>query len=143
MKKQFDYIVPEEGEIPLEVLESFDFMHKKYTGKRMRVEITNEHKRTNLQNSWFHKINSMITTYLRSKAKDEGNAEYYKLDEETTKLWIKQEFLGYELDKNGEKKLRRTSNLKTFEMNELWQNLQVYFAPLGLNLPDPNQTEFI
>lgn len=142
MKKQFDYIVPQEGEIPIDVLETFDFMHKKYIGKKLRVEITNERKRSNAQNRWFHKINSMITDFLRAKAKDEGNAEYYKIDEETTKIWIKQEFLGYE-EIEGERKLRRTSNLKTFEMNNLWQDLQIYFSPLGLNLPDPNQTEFI
>ena len=81
----------------------------------------------------------MITDFLRAKAKDEGNTEYYKIDEETTKTWIKQEFLGYELDENGEKRLRKTSNLKTFQMNELWENLQRFFAERGLDIPNPNE----
>jgi hypothetical protein len=139
MKEQFEYIVSNRGSIPVDISEKVIGIHRKYVGKKLRLEITNERKRSNAQNRWFHEINNMITEFLRNERKQQGDEDYYKIDEETTKLWIKQNFLGYELDENGEKKLRRTSKLKTFEMAELCENLQRFFAPRGLDIPSPNE----
>lgn len=138
MKEQLEYIVSEEGKAPIEITKTVLAFQRKNIGKKIRLEITNERKRSNQQNAWFHLVNKMICDYLREQRKQQGDEDYYKIDEETTKLWIKQEFLGYELDENGEKRLRRTRNLKTFEMNELWENLQIYFSPRGLDIPNPN-----
>ena len=80
------------------------------------------------QNNWFHAINKMISDFMRQSAKDQGNELYYEINEETTKLWIKQKFLGYEEIK-GERHLRHTRDLKTFEMNELWELLQKHLCP--------------
>lgn len=127
----------------LELLKWLKEVFRVFKDKRFFITVTNEIKRTLPQNSWFHKINTMITDFLRQQAKEQGNKEYYKINADTTKLWVKQEFLGYVEDAKGELQLRKTSNLKTFEMNQLWQDLQIYFAPLGLNLPDPNQKQFL
>jgi hypothetical protein len=79
---------------------------------------------------------------MREQAKSQGQEDYYTINEETTKLWIKQTFLGYEEIK-GERHLRHSSRLSTIECNELFDLLQKHFSPLGLNLPDPGQTDFI
>jgi len=139
MKENFEYTVENCGSIPVDINEQIVSIHRKYAGKKLRLELTNERKRTLPQNSWFHAINKMICAYLRNQRKEQGDENYYKIDEEWTKYWIKVNFLGYELDENGEKRLRKTSNLKTFEMAELWENLQRYFAPRGLDIPNPNE----
>ena len=139
MKEVFEYTINELGNIPADVEDKMFNIHRKYAGKKMQLTLTNERKRTTPQNSWFHKVNSLVCAYLRNKRKEQGDEDYYKIDEEWTKYWIKVNFLGYELDENGEKRLRKTSNLKTFEMNELWENLQIYFAPRGLDIPNPNE----
>lgn len=141
MKEQRLYIVEPNGFPPKDISTWLREIHSRNIGKQLSMTITNERKRTTAQNSWFHKINSMIAEFLRNQAKESGDENYYKINEDTTKLWIKQEFLGYE-EINGERHLRKTSKLKTFEMNELWENLQIYFAPLDLILPDPNQKDF-
>ena len=138
MKKQFNYTVTQDGHMPAETREELRKIHLANIGKQIRLGITNEKKRSLSQNSYFHLINKMIADFLRAQAKDQGNELYYEINEETTKLWIKQKFLGYE-EIDGERHLRHTSKLKTFEMNELWENLQIYFAPRGLNIPDPKQ----
>jgi len=138
MKKQFNYTVDAGGHAPKEVLLEIEKIHLANIGKQMRIGITNEKKRSLSQNSYFHLINKLISDFLRNEAKEQGNENYYEINEETTKLWVKQKFLGYELI-DGEKHLRRTSKLKTFEMNELWENLQIYFAPKGLDIPNPNE----
>lgn len=142
MKETHEYIVPEDGRCPVEIGLKIKEFNLKNVGKKITATFSNEKNRTLPQNSWFHKINSMVTEYLRNQAKEQGNEEWWQIDEDSTKIWIKQTFLGWE-EKDGEKKLRKTSNLKTFQMNELWEALQIYFAPKGLNLPDPNQTNFI
>jgi hypothetical protein len=142
MKKDFTYIV-QDGKPPLEVSQELRDIHKKYSGKQLTLTISNERKRTNPQNNWFHHVNKLIADFMRAYKKEHGDENYYKVNEETTKLWIKQEFLGYTEDEKHERHLRKTSNLKTFEMNELWQQLQVFFSPFGLNIPDPNQKDFL
>lgn len=122
------------GKIKLALTE----IHMKNKGKQIRLGITNERKRSLKQNSWFHKIITDIALFLRNQAKEQGNENYYEVNEETTKLWVKQKFLGYE-EINGEKHLRKSSKLTTFEMNELWENLQIYFAPKGLDIKNPNE----
>ena len=122
----------------LELLKWLKEVFRVFKDNRFFITVTNEIKRTLPQNSWFHKINTMVADYLRQQAKEQGKEDYYKINEETTKLWIKQEFLGY-VEINGERHLRKTRNLKTFEMNELWEQLQRYFAPLGLDIPNPNE----
>lgn len=141
MKRQFNYTVGSDGKIPLDIMQEIEKIHQNNPCKQMRLGITNERKRSLVQNAWFHKINSIITVFLRQQAKEQGNELYYEIDEDTTKHWIKKKFLGYVLDETGEKVLRKTSKLKTFEMNQLWQDLQIYFAPRGLDLPNPNEKE--
>jgi len=139
MKENFEYIVENCGSIPVDINEQIVSIHRKYAGKKLRLELTNERKRSLQQNSWFHAINKMICAYLRNQRKEQGDENYYKIDEEWTKYWIKVNFLGYELDENGEKQLRKTSKLKTIEMAELCENLQRYFAPRGLDIPSPEE----
>ena len=141
MKEQKSYIVEPDGMPPKDISHWLRTIHKGHIGKQLSMTVTNERIRSIKQNSWLHKVIDMITQFTRGRAKESGDENYYKINNETTKLWIKQEFLGYE-EINGERHLRKTSNLKTFEMNELWENLQIYFAPLDLILPDPNQKDF-
>ena len=142
MKKEFVYIVQPDFKPPANVSSEIKEIHKKYSGKQLTLTISNERKRTNLQNNWFHHVNKLIADFMRAYKKEQGDENYYKVNEETTKLWIKQEFLGY-VEIEGERHLRKTSNLKTFEMNELFEQLQVYFSPFNLNIPDPNQKDFL
>ena len=132
------YNVTEDGRIPEPQATQIREFHKKNAGKQVNTRSTNERPRSLEQNNWLHKIIEMVTDFMRADAKERGDENYYRINTDRTKLWIKEEFLGY-VEVNGERQLRKTSNLKTFEMNELWQNLQIYFAPLGLDLPDPNQ----
>jgi len=141
MNLNITYTVLPDGKIPEPQATQIREFHKKMAGKQVNTKSSNERQRSVPQNNWFHKINAMVSAYLRADAKEQGNAEYYKINEETTKIWIKQEFLGY-VEVDGELQLRKTSNLKTFEMNELYENLQVYFAPLGLDLPSPNEKDY-
>lgn len=110
-------------------------------GKRLTIIVTTEITRTLPQNNWFHAIVQLITDFNRKNAKERGDENYYKINFDRTKLWIKDEFLGYE-EVNGERQLRKTSRLKTFEMTELWDNLQRYFSPLGLDIPSPNEKDY-
>jgi len=141
VKEQLEYTVEQDGKIPIVEAVKIRDIHKKYSGKFLRLIVTNERTRTNPQNNWLHAVIELITKYLRTTAKENGDENYYTINEETTKLWIKQKFLGY-VEVNGERQLRKTSNLKTFEMNELLQNLQIYFAPLGLDIPSPNEKDY-
>lgn len=141
MKKQFIYIVQPDFKPPADVFAELKEIHKKYVGKQLCMDISNERKRTLPQNSWLHHIVKLITDFERARAKEAGDEFYYKINEERTKLEIKEEFLGYK-EINGERHLRKTRNLKTFEMTELWENLQIHYAPLGLDIPCPNEEEY-
>ena len=110
--------------------------------KYMKIIITNERKRTIPQNSWLHFVIKLIADFMRAEAKDQGNEDFWMIDEESTKRWIKEKFLGSE-EVNGERRLRHTAKLTTIEMTSLWEDMQLYFSPRGLRLPDPNQTDFI
>lgn len=140
MKEQWIYIVGEDGYPPPDIKEKMREFHKLNIGKQVNNTITNERPRSLVQNNWFHRVNKLISDFTRNNAKERGDEHYYKINEERTKLWIKEEFLGY-VEIDGERQLRKTSKLKTFEMNELWGNLQIYFAPLGLDIPNPNEKE--
>ena len=142
MREQIDLIVEKDGKLPKMETEKIRDIIRSRAGRFLRIILTNEKKRSIEQNSWFHVVNKMIADFLRQQSKEQGNEKYYEINEETTKLWIKQKFLGYE-EIEGERYLRKTRNLKTFEMNQLWEDLQLYFAPKGLNIPDPNQSEFV
>ena len=122
----------------LELLKWLKEVFRVMQGKRIFITISNEAKRSLPQNNYFHRVNKLITDFLRDQAKTQGNEEYYQINEESTKLWIRQKFLGY-VEVKGELTLRKTSNMKTFEMNELWASLQLYFSKLGLDIPDPNE----
>lgn len=135
------YRVTPEGKMPEESKLRFVSFLKKNANKLIEHRATNERKRTTLQNSWFHKIVSMITGFKRELAKDAGDELYYQISEERVKLEIKEKYLGWE-EVGGQKRLRHTSNLNTIQMNELWEALQVEYAPLGLYLPDPNQNGY-
>lgn len=125
-----------------ETLSWLKSIFRAYPDKWMMLSATNERKRTIKQNSWLHAVITLVSDFLRSQAKEQGNEKYYEINPDTTKLWIKQTFLGYEEIK-GERHLRHSSKLSTIECNELFDLLQKHFSPLGLNLPDPNQTDFI
>jgi len=142
MKEFFDCTVGKDGKLPVGIANQIKEIVKNRAGKFLRFILTNEKTRTIPQNSWFHVVVKIISDFLRQQAKDQGNEKYYEINEETTKIWIKQTFLGYEEIK-GERHLRKSRNLKTFEMAELWELLQKYFSPMGLNIPDPNQQGFI
>ena len=141
-KLDITYTVNEKGKIPEPQATMMRDFHIKMIGKQLNTKSTNERPRSTVQNSWFHKINQLISDFRRAQAKDEGDEFYYKINAETNKIWIKENFLGY-VEINGERHLRKTSTLKTFEMNELWENLQIHFAPLGLVIPDPDQKDFL
>jgi hypothetical protein len=142
MKEFFDCTVGKDGKLPVGIANQIKEIVKNRAGKFLRFILTNEKTRTIPQNSWFHVVVKIISDFLRQQAKDQGNEKYYEINEETTKLLINQKFLGYE-EINGERHLRKSRNLKTFEMAELWADLQRYFSPMGLNIPDPNQQDFI
>lgn len=141
MKKHLIYKVTEDGLPPQEQSRIIREYHKKHIGKRVEMTLDDSRRRTTPQNSWFHKIINMITEFKRETAKDNGDESYYMISEERVKLEIKEKYLGWE-EVDGQKRLRHTRNLSTIQMNELWEALQIEYAPLGLYLPDPNETEF-
>lgn len=104
-------------------------------GKRVRLELTKARKkRSILQNNAYHGIAvKLITEFFRDKG--------YQVNESEVHEWIKSKFLGYDIYYiNGEeiKILKSTANLTTMGMMTLYQDLQIYFAPLGLDIPDPD-----
>ena len=131
--KEFDF--DEEGNIPLELSNDIRKIGLRYKGKHFQINLDNETKRTIPQNSGLHLYINIITTFLRESKKQRGDEEYYKINFDRVKLWIREEFLGYE-EINRERQLRHTSNLNKIQMIELFENLQIYFAPLGLELPE-------
>jgi hypothetical protein len=142
MKEYLDFTVEANGTMPVNESLRVKQILKEKAGKWLRFMITNERKRSIPQNSWLHAVITLISDFLRSQAREQGNEKYYEINPDTTKLWIKQTFLGYE-EINKERHLRHTSKLTTIECNELFDLLQKHFSPLGLNLPDPGQTDFI
>jgi hypothetical protein len=126
----------------LEIVSWIKEVFRAHPDKWMRIIVSNERKRSILQNSWLHAVIKIISDFMRNQAKEQGQEDYYTINEETTKLWIKQKFLGYE-EIQGERHLRHTSKLSTIECNELFDLLQQHFSKYGLNLPDPGQTDFI
>jgi len=142
MKERLTYRINDKGLPPDEQSRIIKEFHRKRIGKRITMILDDSNKRSTEQNSWFHKIVDLITNFEREMAKDSGDETYYRISNERVKLEIKEEFLGWE-EINGQKRLRRTSNLSTIQMNELWEALQIKYAPLGLIIPDPNQTNFI
>ncbi len=135
------YTVLPDGKIPEPQATQIREFHKKMAGKQVNTKSSNERQRSVPQNNWLHKVIQLITDFVRESKKERGDPEYYKVTFDRTKLWVKEEFLGY-VEIDGELQLRKTSNLKTFEMNELWDNLQIYFAPLGLDIPSPNEKDY-
>lgn len=138
MKEQLTYRVNDKGLPPPEQSRIIRDYHKKHIDKRITMTLDDSMKRTTKQNSWLHKIVNMITEFERETAKDSGDVLYYQISDERVKLNIKEKYLGWE-EIDGQKRLRHTSNLNTLQMNELWEALQIEYAPLGLYLPDPNE----
>ena len=142
MKETLIYRINDKGSPPEEQSRIIREYHRQRIGKRVELTLDDSIKRTTQQNSWFHKIVDMITKFERELAKDSGDENYYKISNERMKLEIKEKYLGWE-EKDGNIVLRQTSNLNTIQMNELWEALQINYAPLGLIIPDPNQKEFM
>lgn len=143
MRLHRTYCFDVNGNLPEELSSKIKEIGLKYAGKQFEITLTNEHKRSNLQNRYLHGILiPMITEYIRKSKKEAGDQDYYKISEDKIKLWIKEEFLGYE-EVNGERRLRHTSKLSTVEMMELKDQLQIYWIHRGLLLPDPNQEDFL
>ena len=141
MKLARKFNFTEQGKVPEEISIQVVNIGKKYPNKEFEILLTNEKKRSSPQNRWLHGIAiPMITQFLRETKKDRGEEDYYKINEDSIKLWIKEKFLGYE-EINGEKYLRRTSKLNTIQFMELKEALQIYWAPKGLNIPDPKEME--
>lgn len=139
MKYTQEYIYDDKGQMPVDIVRDIVAIGKKYAGKRMTVTLTNNRKRTSPQNRWLHAVINLISNWMRNDAKERGDELYYEINPEVTKLWIKQKFLGYYEDEKHEKHLRETRNLTTIECNELFELLQRHFAPLGLDIPEPNE----
>jgi hypothetical protein len=141
VKEQIIYTVQENGMPPLEASQKIKEFHRANIGKKITTTLSNEHIRSLVQNNWLHAVIQLITDFERALAKEAGDEKYYRITTERKKLEIKEEFLGY-VEVNGELKLRATHNLKTFECNELFENLQIYYAPLGLDIPSPNEKDY-
>lgn len=138
MKYIETYQITKDGGMPDESRARFVEFLKKNSGKFVEHSTTTDRKRTSLQNRWFHKVVTIITEFKREIAKDNGDEEYFKISEDRTKLEIKEQYLGWE-EVGGQKRLRHTSNLSTLQMNELWEGLQIEYAPQGLYIPNPNE----
>ena len=141
MKEYLDFTVEPDGTMPTDKSLRVKQILKERVGKWLRMMITNERQRTIPQNSYFHKIVQMITDFERALAKEAGDELYYKITFERKKLEIKEDFLGW-VEVNGKLELMHSSKLTTIQMNELWENLQIHYAPLGLDIPNPNEKDY-
>ena len=142
MKFNRTYQFNQDGGLPNELSMKIKEIGLKYAGKDFEWTISNEHKRSNKQNRFLHGVYiPRITEYVRGYKKERGDEDYYKISEDKIKLWIKEEFLGYE-EIDGERRLRKTSNLSTVQEMELQDQLQIYWASRGLDLPNPNEKDY-
>ena len=96
-------------------------------------------KRSTEQNSsyWLLRVQP-VTEWL----KEQGN----QVSEDDVHYWLKVKFLGYkiiEINNKQVKVLKSTKDLNTIDFATYMNEIAIYFAPKGLLLKDPNQTEFL
>jgi len=101
-------------------------------------------KRSNNQNNWYYGvalpiiINSIEDTTGESYTKEDLHEFHLEKVLEATKV-IK-ETLGETIITYSHK---RTSDMTTTEFMDFKNKIQIYWAERGINVPDPNQTDFI
>ena len=112
---------------------------KYFEGKRFRMILTNDKKRTSEQNKyWWAVVIKTIADWLRSHGNDVTDNDVHE--------FIKMKYLGKkEVIINGKsfERYRGTTELTTQEFSDLKEKIQRDFAQKGLIIPDPNQTDFL
>ena len=112
---------------------------KHFEGKRFRMILTNDKKRSNEQNKyWWGVVIRRIGNWLREDGNDVTDEDVHE--------FIKMKYLGKkEVVINGKtfERYRSTTELNTLEFSELKDKIQRDFAQRGLVIPDPSQTEFL
>jgi len=110
-----------------------------FEGKRFRMILTNDKKRSNEQNKyWWGVLIKGIGDWLRESGNDVTDEDVHE--------FIKMKYLGKkEVVINGKtfERYRSTAELTTLEFSDLKDKIQRDFAQRGLIIKDPNQTEFL
>ena len=110
-----------------------------FEGKRFRMILTNDKKRSNEQNKyWWGVLIKGIGDWLRESGNDVTDEDVHE--------FIKMKYLGKkEVVINGKtfERYRSTAELTTLEFSDLKEKIQRDFAQRGLIIKDPNQTEFL
>lgn len=110
-----------------------------FEGKRFRLILTNDKKRSNEQNKyWWGVVIRKIADWLRGFGNDVTDEDVHE--------FLKMKYLGKkEVLINGKifERYRSTTELNTLEFSDLKDKIQRDFAQKGLIIPDPNQTEFL
>jgi len=112
----------------LDNLPDADYIIQKKTNKRS----TNQNR-----SYWLLRVQP-ITDWL----KEQGN----EVSEDDVHYWLKVKFLGYKfinINTKEVKVLKSTKELSTLDFMAYMNEIAIHFAPLGLLLKDPNQTEFL
>lgn len=130
------------GKMPDRVEKRLQEWKLKNAGKRIEIEIKRQKTiRTLSQNAFLHGgLIPQVRDILRTMAKDRGDENYYGIDDETTKEWIKKKFLGYEtkliLDEP-EEFLKHTSKLDKYQFGEMIDNCVTFFTMKGYEIQLP------
>lgn len=129
-----------EGRLELGDRESFTNYYKQFEGKNVVISIEKAtRKRSSPQNSYLwgivYKVISEYTGYEIEEVHEICKARFNPqlkelLNKETGEL----EMMGYS---------GSTTKLDTVQFMEYVEKIQRFFAPFGVNISDPNQTEFI
>ena len=114
----------------------FEYLLKKFEGKRVKVILDNPSRRSIEQNSYYFGV------VLKKLVEHFDNQ--YSLDE--VHEICKYKFLGYdlkEIDNENIPIMKTTRNLSTTDFMGYLNDIKQWAATLGCIIPDPNQEEFI
>jgi len=123
----------------LDTPELFNEDLKHFEGKRFRMILTNEKKRSSEQNSYIHAVLFPMIKDFFNEHRKEGTQE---LSIDDTKDWIRNRgYWGYKVI--GKDTIPKSSSeATTAEMVNGVDKLQKDFANWGLDLPSPNEQDY-
>jgi hypothetical protein len=112
---------------------------KHFEGKRFKITMDDDKKRSPEQNSYIHAVLFPLIREFFNSNKKEGTST---LTIDDIKDWVRQR--GYWGYKNVGKDAipKRSSEATTAEMVNGIEKLQIDFAKWGLQIPDPNEQDY-
>lgn len=130
------------GQIPERASQRIKDWLLQHSGKSIKIDIDRQKNiRTLSQNAFLHGgLIPQVREILREWAKENGDSDWYLIDDEATKEWIKERFLGYEtklIFDEPTKFLRKTSLLDIYEFSEMIENCVRFFSLKGFEIQLP------